>query len=265
MVENLPANADAREAGSIPGSGRSPGRGNGSPLQYSCLKNRTDRGAWWTIFHAVAKSWTQLSTHAHKLESRSWLSPVPSALLRGWREGYHQFFLTAKRIHTSLTASDPWLPMPQWMDQGSAKPRSCSDLVSFSALRVHHSGKLPFHSAEPHPHWGPELESRGWNGLQMLLLKGLWGVEAVVLEWKMWRKERFSQQPYIMELLQAEKSEKQMAMNRQMHHGDNAWVGGREAAAARWQQQKEGESPPCGTHIRQVRVGGRRQDHATRD
>ena len=47
--------------GSIPGSGRSPGEGNGNPLQYSCLGNPMDRGAWWATVHRVAKSQTQLS------------------------------------------------------------------------------------------------------------------------------------------------------------------------------------------------------------
>ena len=46
---------------SIPGSGRSPGVGNGNPLQYSHLENSMDRGAWWATVHGVAKSWTQLS------------------------------------------------------------------------------------------------------------------------------------------------------------------------------------------------------------
>ena len=53
MVENLPANA--RDVGSIPGSGRSPEEGNGNPLQYSCLQNPMDRGAWWAIACGVAK------------------------------------------------------------------------------------------------------------------------------------------------------------------------------------------------------------------
>ena len=56
MVKNPPANAG--DAGSIPGSGRSPGGGNGNPLQYSCLENPTDREAWRAIVHEVAKSWT---------------------------------------------------------------------------------------------------------------------------------------------------------------------------------------------------------------
>ena len=57
VVKNLPANAgDARDMGSIPGSGRSSGGGNGTPLQYSCLGNPMDKGAWWALVHGVAKS-----------------------------------------------------------------------------------------------------------------------------------------------------------------------------------------------------------------
>ena len=53
MVKNLPANAG--DISSTPGSGRSPGEGNGHPFQYSCLGNPMDRGAWWVIGHGVAK------------------------------------------------------------------------------------------------------------------------------------------------------------------------------------------------------------------
>ena len=60
VVKNPPANAE--DAGSIPESGRSPGEGNGNPLQYSCLgRNPMAREAWWAIVHEVAKSWTLLS------------------------------------------------------------------------------------------------------------------------------------------------------------------------------------------------------------
>ena len=52
---------NAGDLGSIPGSGRSPGEGNGNPLQYSCLENPTYGGAWWATVHGVEKSWTQLS------------------------------------------------------------------------------------------------------------------------------------------------------------------------------------------------------------
>ena len=54
MVKNLPTNAgDARDEGSILGSGRSPGDGNGHPLQYSCQENPMDKGAWWATVHRV--------------------------------------------------------------------------------------------------------------------------------------------------------------------------------------------------------------------
>ena len=57
--KTLPANAgNARDVGSIPGLGRSPGEGNGNPLQYSCLENPMDRGAWWATVHGVAKNQT---------------------------------------------------------------------------------------------------------------------------------------------------------------------------------------------------------------
>ena len=49
---------NAGDPGLIPGSRRSPGEGNGYPLQYSCLENSTDRGAWWAIAHELAKSQT---------------------------------------------------------------------------------------------------------------------------------------------------------------------------------------------------------------
>ena len=69
LVKNLPANAgDARHVGSILGSGRSPGGGHGNPLQYSCLKNPMDRGAWQATVHSVTQGQTQLkrlSLHTH--------------------------------------------------------------------------------------------------------------------------------------------------------------------------------------------------------
>ena len=59
VVQNPHANAgDARNVGLIPGLGRSPGEGNGNPLQYSCLENPVDKGAWWATVHRVAKSQT---------------------------------------------------------------------------------------------------------------------------------------------------------------------------------------------------------------
>ena len=68
VVKNPPANTgEVRDAGSVPGLGRSPGEGHCNPLQYSCLENPMASGAWWATIHRVAKSQTQLkrlSMHA---------------------------------------------------------------------------------------------------------------------------------------------------------------------------------------------------------
>ena len=67
IVKNPPANAgDMRDLGSIPGSGRSAGVGNGTLLQYSCLENSMDRGAWWVTVYRVTKSWTHLTEQLKK-------------------------------------------------------------------------------------------------------------------------------------------------------------------------------------------------------
>ena len=56
VVRNSPANAaGVRDSGLIPGSGRSPGGGHGNPLQYSCLENLMDRGAWWATVHRLSE------------------------------------------------------------------------------------------------------------------------------------------------------------------------------------------------------------------
>ena len=67
-IWGFPGGSDSKESAcnaggpsSIPGSGRSPREGNGNPLQYSCLENSMDRGAWWATAHGVTKSRTQLS------------------------------------------------------------------------------------------------------------------------------------------------------------------------------------------------------------
>ena len=77
VVKNLPANAgDARDLDSIPGLERSLEVGNGNPLQYSCLENSMDRGAWWATAHGVAKSQTRLNTAQDIIETgeleRAW-------------------------------------------------------------------------------------------------------------------------------------------------------------------------------------------------
>ena len=67
MVKNPPADAeDTEDASSIPGLGRSPAGGNGSPLQYSCLENPMDRGVWRATEQRATKSRTELSTQARR-------------------------------------------------------------------------------------------------------------------------------------------------------------------------------------------------------
>ena len=83
VLKNLPVNAgDAGDVGLIPGLRRSPGEGNGNPLQYSCLENPMDRGAWWAIGHGVAKSQTteQLSMHLFSLP-RAWVQSLVRELI----------------------------------------------------------------------------------------------------------------------------------------------------------------------------------------
>ena len=76
VAKNLPANA---KNVSIPGSGRSPGGGHGNPLQYPCLENPMERGAWRAAVHSVAKSWTGLSHWAppplpqHEMGREKWI------------------------------------------------------------------------------------------------------------------------------------------------------------------------------------------------
>ena len=71
VVKNQPA--DARDLGSIPGSGRSLGGENGNPLQYSCLGNPKDRGAWWATVRGVSQSCKQLSMHASKKQKHMFI------------------------------------------------------------------------------------------------------------------------------------------------------------------------------------------------
>ena len=78
VIKNPPANAgDIRDVGLIPGSGRSLEGGHSNPLQYSCLENPMDRGAWWATVHGVTKGRTglkQLSTHTRTVARRAPLS-----------------------------------------------------------------------------------------------------------------------------------------------------------------------------------------------
>ena len=76
VVKNLPAcllcAGDIRDVVLIPGSGKSPGRGQGNQLQYPYLEKAMDRGAWWATVHTVSKNWTRLNEHTQSLEWVYW-------------------------------------------------------------------------------------------------------------------------------------------------------------------------------------------------
>ena len=71
---------------SIPGSGRSPGEGNGNPLQYSCLENVMDGGAWWATVQVVAKSWTRLNDFTFLRYGMGEGQALEIEGLKGWKE-----------------------------------------------------------------------------------------------------------------------------------------------------------------------------------
>ena len=92
VIKNVPANAGAAgNAGSIPGLGRSPGEGTDNLLQYSCLENSMDRGAWWATVHGVTENWTRLSDWAlthYKVTASAELANFESLPLVYIQSGY---------------------------------------------------------------------------------------------------------------------------------------------------------------------------------
>ena len=132
-------------AGLIPGSGRSPGKGNGNPPQDSCLENSKDRGAWQATLHRVSKSWTQLKWLSMHLCTKL---VVPSV---------------GSMIHVGLPVKTPFFPqLPQithqWnceMYQFSSVAQSCPALCdpmdcSTPGFPVHHQ---LLELAQTHVHW----------------------------------------------------------------------------------------------------------------
>ena len=116
MVKYLPTNGrDTGDIGSVLGSGRSRGGGHGNPLQYSCLENPMDRGAWWATVHGVAKSRTQrqLSAHAYDI-MHSWFPWLKVVGVWGSRELFclpqqgSNFRASETRAHFLLLAN-AWL------------------------------------------------------------------------------------------------------------------------------------------------------------
>ena len=116
---------DLRLTSSIPGSGRFPGEGNGNPLQYPCLENPRDRGAWQATVHGVTRSWTwlkQLSTAWHGKETRGlpwWLSGKESTCpcrRQVWSLGRKDPLEKEKTTQSSILARKiPWTEEPGWL------------------------------------------------------------------------------------------------------------------------------------------------------
>ena len=99
VVKNSPANAgDARL---IPGLGRSPGGGNGNPLQYSCLANPMDRGAWWAIVHRVAKSRLQ-RMQPHSAAGPCSFKTLRSRCFNSWKSQWCHKAQKIKSFHVEI-------------------------------------------------------------------------------------------------------------------------------------------------------------------
>ena len=129
MVKNLPANTgDARDRDWIPGSGRSSGEGNGNPLQYSCLGNPMDRGAWGATVQGVAK---ELDMTEHTCTN------IPHAIKDSWWVWFQWLCILQMNPDFSHLPSQEWTPPEQ--------PGLCNEIPhgavgsltsSFSILRV---------------------------------------------------------------------------------------------------------------------------------
>ena len=109
MVKNSPANAG--DMGSIPGLGRSCGEGNGNPLQYSCLGNLMDRGAWQATVHGVTKSRTGLNDFHIHIQSLNSTVKDTSQLKRE-RQKIDQCLLRAKADGRDREATDSIITSP---------------------------------------------------------------------------------------------------------------------------------------------------------
>ena len=118
VVKSLPTNAgDIEDLGSIPGAGRSPGGGNGNPLQYPCLENPMDRGAWQATVHGITESDTteRLSTHENFYFQFSKRLLIPS----------YQFLCSSPKDHFEHHGSEGPLPPVGLRSASRLEPSRC--------------------------------------------------------------------------------------------------------------------------------------------
>ena len=108
VVKSPPTTAgDTGDVGSIPGSERCPGEGNGNPLQHPCLENLKDRGTWWTAVHGVERvrhDWVTNTTHSHSQHVSLWILRPHS--FYSWK-----FVPSHHPLPISCTHSTPWPPL----------------------------------------------------------------------------------------------------------------------------------------------------------
>ena len=124
VVKNPPANAgDVRDTGLIPGWGRSPGGGNGSPLQSSCLENPMDRGAWWATVLSVIQSWTRLKRLA--------------LMQYGYYKTLRKYTSTRKKIQFSLSLVDIFLYFLSFLSYAYILPKIWRWYIQFCVLLFH--------------------------------------------------------------------------------------------------------------------------------
>ena len=116
VVKNPPASAgDTGDTGSIPGSGRSPGEGNGNPLQCCCLENPMDRGAWWASVHGLTRVGRELVTKQQRSVA---LKGLPASLSRG---GLWHAWGSSTRSESHCCWPCPHYKPTTWMKSGEQK------------------------------------------------------------------------------------------------------------------------------------------------
>ena len=155
VVKNLPANAgDARDLGSVSGSGRSPGVGNGNPLQYSCLENSMDREAWRATVHGVAKSQTRLNDYRFL---RGWII-IRFLQTRRWRLGAGDLAKVAQLLCARTQRPEPSSQLHMLWSSSNLTPRHFKQDSSGFVL-VYFSTSVPLfppHKLKPYYSRFPE-------------------------------------------------------------------------------------------------------------
>ena len=168
LKTNFPGGSDGKmsdcnagDLGSIPGSVRSPGEGNGNPLQYSCLENPIDGGTWWATVHGVAKSRTQLSNFTHFTQQASLVAQMVKYLTAMWET-------RVQSLGRKYPLEEKWQPTPVLLPGEFYGQRS---LVGYSPW-----GRKKWDTTERlHFHFQNQLakEAQGTNSLPVFLIS-LW-------------------------------------------------------------------------------------------